>query len=87
MPLSPDPMLEELRRRLAGVHLGGGVREETLRPILSNTALFGMDLTETVLAERIREMLAMMLTGPGAVRQSLRHYLMSGEKAPGQVRQ
>lgn len=87
MPLSPDPLLEDLRQRLAGVRLGGSVPAETLRPVLSDAALFGVDLTETVLAERIREMLAMMLTGPGAVRRTLRHYLASGAKASGQVRQ
>ena len=42
-----------------------------LRPILSNAALFGVDLYAAGLGERTEEMFRDMLAGPGAVRATL----------------
>ena len=49
--------------------------EETLTPILSNKALFAVDLREVGLAEKVSGMLREMLAGPGAVRSALEYYL------------
>jgi fructuronate reductase len=76
MPLSSDPLLEELQKQLQGIEVGkpesvGG----RLEPILSNTMIFGSDLTQTPLAERIETYFREEITGPGAVRTTLQKYL------------
>ena len=76
MSLSSDPLLEELQKQLQGIEVGkpesvGG----RLEPILSNTIIFGSDLTETPLAERIETYFREEITGPGAVRATLQKYL------------
>ena len=68
-------MLESLQSQLAGVHLGGAAAEQTLRPILSNPVLFGVDLYAVGLAEKVAGMLREMLAGPGAVRRTLEKYV------------
>ena len=45
---------------------------EVLQPILSNPALFAVDLYEAGLAEKVTGYLKKMLTGPGAVRATLK---------------
>jgi len=76
MPLSGDPLLEELRALLAGIELG---RPETcgdkLRPILSNAMIFGSDLTACPLGERITAYFLEEIQGPGAVRETLHKYI------------
>ena len=76
MPLSGDPLLEELRAMLSGIELG---HPETcgnkLRPILSNPMIFGSDLTACPLADRITGYFLQELRGPGAVRETLKKVL------------
>ncbi|MGP1589910.1 MAG: mannitol dehydrogenase family protein [Oribacterium sp.] len=73
---SADPMLTELSAQLFGIELG---KPETaagkLHPILSNRNIFGIDLYEAGLGEKIEEMFRMELAGAGAVRATLRKYL------------
>ena len=47
----------------------------TLRPILANASIFGVDLTTTPLADKIEQIFVEELAGPGAVRATLRKYL------------
>ncbi len=69
---SSDPMLDELSRHVATIRLGdAGPFEAHLRPILSNAAIFGVDLHEAGLANRIEADFAAMVAGPGAVRKTL----------------
>ncbi len=70
---SPDPMLESLQSQLEPVKVGDPqtASEEVLRPILSNRVLFGVDLYEAGLAEKVTDYLKRMLAGPGAVRATL----------------
>lgn len=76
MPVSPDPMTPQLQAHLVGIRLGEPEScTEQLRPILSNAALFGVDLYAAGLGERTEDMFRSMLSGPGAVRGTLRHYL------------
>ena len=76
MPVSDDPLREELQAMLSGIVPG---RPETytgqLRPILSNAAVFGLDLTDTPLADRIEAYFTAELAGPGAVRRTLHETL------------
>ncbi len=80
MPVSDDPLKEELQSKLSGVIAG---KPETysgqLRSILSNETVFGLDLTATPLADRIEKYFVAELTGPGAVRRTL-HDAVSEEE-------
>ncbi len=76
MACSADPMLETLQAQLAGVKLGQPESVSgKLKPILSNTVLFGSDLWELGLGEKIEGMVKELLAGPGAVRHTLEKYL------------
>lgn len=46
-----------------------------IRPILENKVLFGVNLYEAGLAEKVERMLSEMLAGPGAVRTTLKREL------------
>ena len=77
MACSADPMLETLQTQLAAVKLGdpASAADEMLASILSNPALFAVDLCEAGLAGKVGGMLREMLAGPGAVRETLEKYL------------
>jgi fructuronate reductase len=73
--ISPDPMLSELRGILHGIKLGDtGPFDEKLRPILSNKAIFGVNLYENGLAAKTEEYFSQMISGPGAVESKLNKY-------------
>lgn len=73
---SPDPLLNELRPCMEGIHLGEKTDvEEKIRPILENKAIFGVDLYEAGMAETVCEYLQRMTEGPGAVRRVLKTVL------------
>lgn len=74
--VSPDPLSEDLQAKLADIVWNDPAGYSgQLRDILSNPVIFGCDLTQTVLADRIEAMFADELAGPGAVRATLRKYL------------
>ena len=79
MPISPDPMLAQLQADLKDFKSKFGAPEsldlKALDLILSNKHLFGVDLVEIGLADKIKEMFKSMLTGAGAVRAALKKYL------------
>ena len=76
MPLSGDPLLEELRSMLAGIELGKPETcGEKLRPILSNSIIFGSDLKACPLGDRITGYFLEEIAGPGAVRNTLKKYM------------
>ena len=76
MPVSPDPMAPALQALLAGVKVGTPETcTDQLRPILSNAAIFGVDLYQAGLGEKTEAAFRAMLAGPGAVRTTLRRYL------------
>ena len=73
---SPDPLLNELRPCMEGIHLGEKTEvEEKIRPILENKTIFGVDLYETGMAETVCGYLQRMTEGPGAVRRVLKTVL------------
>ena len=70
--LSPDPLLEKLRPLFSDVVFGWRASyAETLRPLLSDAAIFGLDLYEAGIAKRVVEYFELMTEGPGAVRKTL----------------
>jgi fructuronate reductase len=76
MPLSSDPILDEMKAVLNGIVAG---KPETYRGelthILHNEVLFAVDLYDAGLAEKIEEMFLTMIEGEGAVRAALKKYL------------
>ena len=69
-------MIPELTGMLEGIVFG---RPESLtdqlKPILSNVNIFGIDLYEAGLGEKIGKMVRQMLEGKGAVRRTLAAYI------------
>ncbi len=76
MELAPDPMIPQLQKMLEGISLGDpGSADGKLAAILSNANIFGINLYEAGLGEKIEEMFKEELAGPGAVRRTLLKYL------------
>ena len=76
MQCSSDPLLATLQAQLSGVTLGApDTLDGKLEPVLRNTNIFGVDLVEVGLADKIIGCLKEMLVGPGAVRATLRKHL------------
>ena len=74
--LSPDPMLSELTEKLAGIEAGKPESYQgQLKDILSNANIFGSDLYEAGIGDKIETMFKEELAGPGAVRATLKKYL------------
>lgn len=75
--LSPDPQLDYLQAQLKDVKLGfNGDLTAIVNPILSNKTLFGVNLVEEKLSETIVNDFQEMLTGPGAIAQTLRNKIV-----------
>ena len=74
-PLSPDPLMDEIHSYIAGFRLGEDADVDALRPLLENEAVFGVNLYEVGIADRVCGYLQEMLAGPGAVRAVLRKYV------------
>ena len=74
--LAPDPMNETFTKAYRDVVFG---KPETLtdqlQPILSNEAVFGIDLYKAGLGDRITDYVREMLAGPGAAMRTLRKYM------------
>lgn len=68
--LSPDPRIPETLNALHGLPFGEA-KTADLKPILSNTALFGVNLYEVGLGEKIEELFAELSSEVGAVSRML----------------
>lgn len=75
LEVSPDPMREYLVQALEGITLGSQPTHAQLEPLLSNAHIFGCNLYEAGLGEKVEELFTELLVGPGAVRGVLRKYL------------
>jgi fructuronate reductase len=76
MPLSPDPMAEELQAYLGNVKLGDVASSgESLKPILSNANIFGLNLYEVGLGAKIEGYFKELAAGKNAVKATLQKYL------------
>ena len=69
-------MLPELSKVLEGIEVG---KPETytgqLKSILSNANIFGIDLYQAGIGDKIEEMFKEEIAGPGAVRATLKKYM------------
>ena len=75
---SPDPLLADLQANLAGIQLGEQDEAKihaAAEKILANASIFGTDLYQAGLGEKIEAILKEMLVGPDAVRSTLHSYV------------
>ena len=73
--LSPDPLIESVRPYVADFVLGeNSAVEETLKPVLENAKIFGVNLYEVGIAETVCQYFKEMTAGVGAVRKTLEKY-------------
>lgn len=75
---SPDPLLQELQAQIKNLSLGitdTAVIHNSVMPILKNDRIFGNNLYEVGLGEKIESYLLELLDGPGAVRTTLEKYV------------
>ncbi|MGF7400532.1 mannitol dehydrogenase family protein [Thermoanaerobacterium thermosaccharolyticum] len=76
MDLSPDPLLNDLKSHVSNIRLGDVESvKDNLRPILSNKEIFGLDLYEVGLGEKVESYFKELISGTGAVRNTLKKYL------------
>lgn len=69
---SPDPLYDQLHEYVKDIQLGDKVNvHEKLQPILSNKSIFGSDLYEIDLGDKIEDYFKQMITKPGAVRETI----------------
>ncbi len=74
--LSPDPMIPELRKQLQSIEFGNPKTFfGQLKSILSNKNIFGVNLYEAGVGNKIENMFRDMLASQGAVRAVLKKYL------------
>lgn len=74
--LSPDPLADELKAIVSQVPLGQPEKlTDQVRPILSNINIFGVDLYEAGVGEKIEALFRELIAGNGAVRSTLKKYL------------
>jgi fructuronate reductase len=74
--LSPDPLLETVRPYVQSIQLGQkGPFTQELKPILSNEKIFGVNLYDVGLGEKVEGYFEELVSGPSAVRNTLKKYL------------
>lgn len=72
---SSDPLLESSMAYVKNIQLGGeNDIHAALEPILSNSAIFGVNLYDAGLGEKVEALFAELTAAPGAVRATLKKY-------------
>ncbi len=73
---SPDPLLEEVQKSVADIALGhtGSVHDK-LKTLLSDSKIFGVNLYEAGLGEKVESLFTELIAGKDAVRLTLKKYL------------
>ncbi len=75
---SPDPLLDEAKKYVADFRLGEVPSKEAIAkkvlPLLKNAQIFGVDLEEVGLADKVISCFAELIAGKGAVRATLKKY-------------
>lgn len=69
--LSPDPLLDTVRGYVDKIKLGDRVRGDSLTELLANRNIFGVNLYEAGLADKVLSYFNDMIAGEGAVRKTL----------------
>ena len=73
--VSPDPLYDSLAPIVAGIKLGDkGPFRSKLEPVLSDRRIFGVNLYEAGLGERVEQYFEELVAGPGAVAKTLKKY-------------
>lgn len=72
--LSPDPMLETICPIISDIKLGQRIDGSMLKPILENEKIFGVNLYECKMSEKIIGYFKELTAGPSAVRKTLQKY-------------
>lgn len=77
--VSSDPLYDSLKPYVAGLKPGCGEEEaaEALRPIMENSSIFGVNLYEAGMAEKVLAMFCEMMKEAGAVRKTLEKYILT----------
>lgn len=77
--LSPDPLLDTVCPYIAGFKLGEACEiaeiETALKPVLENVKIFGVNLYEVGMAEKVCGYFKELTAGAGAVRKTLKKYV------------
>ena len=77
--LSPDPLLSTVCPKLESVKLGANMTdkdiENVLKPMLSDKSIFGVDLYQVGLADRVCGYFKELIAGKGSVRVVLKKYV------------
>ncbi len=72
---SPDPLLAASQEYVAGLKLGDKPEFAKLEGLLRSKTIFGVDLVEAGLAEKVFGYFCELVAGPGAVRATLHKYV------------
>ncbi len=74
--LAPDPMAEEIQEQVNGIIVGRpATSTNQLKAILSDKSLFGVDLYQAGLGEKIENMFREMIAGPQAIKTTIHKYI------------
>jgi fructuronate reductase len=74
--LNPDIMLETVCPVVADIKLGAPIdAHEVLKPLLTNTKIWGVDLYEINMADKVCNYFNELIAGKGAVRRTLEKYV------------
>lgn len=73
--LSPDPLLDSVCVYVNDIQLGDTIEDEKLHGILHDSRIFGVDLYEVGLAERVLRYFNELIASKGAVRATLQKYV------------
>ena len=75
---SPDPLLDELQKIVSGLEIKQEKQDFTcLKQLYSREDIFGVNLYEIGLGERMESMAAELFAGTGAVRSTLHKYVVN----------
>ena len=73
--VSPDPLYASMKEKLGDMKPGSCVDAERLRPILSDASIFGVNLYQCGLADKVIGYFEELMTGKSAVRRTLEKYV------------
>lgn len=74
--LAPDPMVPELREQMSTIVYGEpDSLKDQLKGILSNEVIFGVNLYEAGIGEKIEQIIREEIAGPGSIRKTVQKYL------------
>ena len=73
--VSPDPLYASMKEKLGDMKPGSCVDAERLRPILSDASIFGVNLYQCGLADKVIGYFEELMAGKSAVRRTLEKYV------------